>query len=269
MKTLAEPLLRLEKVTAGYGDAVVLNGVSLDIAEHGSLAVLGRNGVGKTTLLKTIMGLVRPKSGSITFAGRRIDRHEPFEVARAGIGYVPQGREVFADLSVEENLLLGDLNARDADAVYAIFPALAEKRGTAGGRLSGGQQQQLAIGRALMAKPKLLLLDEPSLGLAPLIIVAIFKALADLKATGVTMLLVEQNITAALALADRAYVLPTGEIALSGEIRPVAHAGLRLKEAAKLGFECGWAPKGVKGGEGLRLAEFTNLRQLVDQILGR
>jgi urea ABC transporter ATP-binding protein UrtE len=208
--------LVVSDLVAGYGGGVVLEGLSLAVPAGKSVALLGRNGVGKTTLLKTVMGLVRPKSGSITFAGRRIDRHEPFEVARAGIGYVPQGREVFADLSVEENLLLGDLKARDADTVYAIFPALAEKRSTAGGRLSGGQQQQLAIGRALMAKPKLLLLDEPSEGIQPSVVEEITAILARIvKEQGMALLLVEQNVEIALRLTEQVFFIDQGRVVAS------------------------------------------------------
>ncbi|MBN8997788.1 MAG: ABC transporter ATP-binding protein [Rhizobiales bacterium] len=212
---MAEGLV-VSDLVAGYGGGVVLEGLSLDVPAGKSVALLGRNGVGKTTLLKTIMGLIHPKSGSITFAGHRIDRREPFQVARAGIGYVPQGREVFADLTVEENLLLGDLTASDADAVYAIFPALAEKRNSAGGRLSGGQQQQLAIGRALMAKPKLLLLDEPSEGIQPSVVDEIATILArTVKTEGMALLLVEQNVEIALRLTEQVCFIDQGRVVAS------------------------------------------------------
>jgi urea ABC transporter ATP-binding protein UrtE len=213
---MAEAGLVVTDLVAGYGGGVVLEGLSLEVPAGRSVALLGRNGVGKTTLLRTIMGLIRPKSGSITFAGRRLHRHEPFEVARAGIGYVPQGREVFAELTVEENLLLGDLKAADADAVYAIFPALAEKRSTAGGRLSGGQQQQLAIGRALMAKPKLLLLDEPSEGIQPSVVEEITAILARVVGgEGMSLLLVEQNVEIALRLAEQVLFIDQGRVVAS------------------------------------------------------
>ena len=187
------------------------------------VALLGANGAGKTTMLRAISGLVRPRAGSIRFLGERIDRLPPARIVRLGVAHCPEGRRVFGALTVAENLRLGAA-ARierttieaDRERVYHLFPILAERRHQQAGTLSGGEQQMLALGRALMAKPKLLLLDEPSLGLAPLIIETIFRTLADLKRSGVTMLIVEQNITAALELADRAYVLRTGEVALAG-----------------------------------------------------
>lgn len=208
--------LRIDGLVAGYGGGIVIDTLSFAVAQGETVALLGRNGAGKTTLLRTIMGLNRPKAGTIRFAGKRIDNREPFEVARAGIGYVPQGREIFQELTVEENLFLGNLGAAGADEIYAIFPALAEKRRTPGGRLSGGQQQQLAIGRALMAKPRLLLLDEPSEGIQPSIvgeIAAILRRIAQ--ESGMAMVLVEQNIDMALSLASRADFLDNGRIAAS------------------------------------------------------
>ncbi|MCX5494953.1 ABC transporter ATP-binding protein [Kaistia dalseonensis] len=205
--------LVIEGLVAGYGGGIVLDGISLAIAPGEAVALLGRNGVGKTTLLKTIMGLIRPSAGAIYFAGKRIDRRAPFEIARAGIGYVPQGREVFPDLTVEENLFLGDLTAKNADAVYAHFPALAEKRREPGGRLSGGQQQQLAIGRTLMAKPRLLLLDEPSEGIQPSIVAEIGQILAGIvAATGMGLILVEQNLDMATRLCSRALFVDHGHV---------------------------------------------------------
>jgi urea ABC transporter ATP-binding protein UrtE len=208
--------LAIERLVAGYGGGVVIDISSFAVAPGESVAILGRNGVGKTTLLRTIMGHIRPRHGTIAFSGNRIDRREPFEIARLGIGYVPQGREVFPELTVEENLLLGNLKAVGADDIYAIFPALAERRRTPGGRLSGGQQQQLAIGRALMAKPRLLLLDEPSEGIQPSVIGEIAKILGDLtRARGMAMILVEQNVAMALKLATRIDVIDNGRIVLS------------------------------------------------------
>jgi len=208
--------LQVRELVAGYGGGTVLDGISFAVARGESVALLGRNGVGKTTFLKTIMGLVRPKSGSIHLGGKRLDRREPFEVARMGLGYVPQGREIFQDLSVEENLRLGNLKASDADEIYAIFPALAEKRRLPGGRLSGGQQQQLAIGRALMGKPSLLLLDEPSEGIQPSVVQEITAILADtVRARGMGLVLVEQNIDMALGLAQRVDFMDGGRIVAS------------------------------------------------------
>ena len=190
------------------------------------VALLGANGAGKTTMLRTVSGLIRPRSGAIHFQGARIDRMPPSRIVRLGIAHSPEGRRIFGSLSVAENLRLGaaarvDRSGveEDRERIYTLFPILRERMHQQAGTLSGGEQQMLALGRALMAGPKLLLLDEPSLGLAPLLIQTIFRTLADLKRSGVTMLLVEQNISAALDLADRAYVLRTGEIALSGPAR--------------------------------------------------
>lgn len=211
--------LQVEGLVSGYGGGIVIDNLSLAVARGETVALLGRNGAGKTTLLRTIMGLRPARHGTIRFAGERIDRREPFEIARLGIGYVPQGREIFPDLTVEENLLLGDLKAAAADHIYAIFPALAEKRRTPGGGLSGGQQQQLAIGRALMAKPRLLLLDEPSEGIQPSVvgeIAAILQRIA--RESGMAMVLVEQNIEMALGLASRADLIDNGRIIASERV---------------------------------------------------
>jgi ABC-type branched-subunit amino acid transport system ATPase component len=174
---------------------------------------MGRNGVGKTTLLKAVMGLLRPRGGTIRLDGARIDGLPPFRIARAGIAYVPQGREVFADLTVEENLILGDLMAADAGRGYALFPALAERRREPAGRLSGGQQQQLAIARALMARPRLLLLDEPSEGVQPSVVMEMADALAAVAvAEGMAVVLVEQNVDMALRLAGRVVFMDRGRV---------------------------------------------------------
>lgn len=211
--------LMIEGLVAGYGGGVVLDNLSLAVAAGESVALLGRNGVGKSTLLRTIMGLNQPKGGTICFAGMRIDNREPFEIARAGLGYVPQGREIFQELTVEENLLLGNLNAANADEVYAIFPALAEKRRTQGGRLSGGQQQQLAVGRALMGRPKLLLLDEPSEGIQPSVVSELSAILLRItRESGMGLVLVEQNIEMALGLANRVDFVDSGRIVASHQV---------------------------------------------------
>jgi urea ABC transporter ATP-binding protein UrtE len=208
--------LTIEGLVAGYGGGVVLDGLSLSVADGEAVAILGRNGAGKTTLLRTVMGLNRPKAGAIRFGAKRIDGREPFEIARAGIGYVPQGREVFADLTVEENLILGDLKAADADDIYTVFPALAEKRKTQGGRLSGGQQQQLAIGRALMGRPRLLLLDEPSEGIQPSIVAELVEILGRIvRERKMGLILVEQNIDMAIALATRIDLMDQGQVVAS------------------------------------------------------
>jgi len=211
--------LMVEGLVAGYGGGVVLDNLYFAVAPGESVALLGRNGVGKTTLLRTIMGLNLPKRGTISFAGLRIDNREPFEIARAGLGYVPQGRDIFQELTVEENLLLGNLNATNADEVYSIFPALAEKRRTQGGRLSGGQQQQLAVGRALMGRPKLLLLDEPSEGIQPSVVSELSAILLRiLRESGMGLVLVEQNIEMALGLANRVDFVDDGRMVASYKV---------------------------------------------------
>jgi urea transport system ATP-binding protein len=208
--------LVISGLTAGYGDGIVIDGLSLVVGRGEVVALLGRNGVGKTTLLRTIMGLIRPHAGTIHFAGQRIDHREPFAIARIGIGYVPQGREIFADLTVEENLLLGDLKAGNADEIYAIFPALAELRRVLGNRLSGGQQQQLAIGRALMGRPQLLLLDEPSEGIQPSVVHDIMAVLKGIvRSRNMSLVLVEQNVDIALALSDRIDFVDLGQVVAS------------------------------------------------------
>jgi urea ABC transporter ATP-binding protein UrtE len=205
--------LVLTDLVAGYGLGVVLEEVSLTIDAGERVALVGRNGAGKTTLLKTIMGLLRARSGSITLAGEPIDSLAPFDVARRGIGYVPQGREVFPDLTVEENLLLGNLKAHDAQEAYDIFPELVRKRRQPAGRLSGGQQQQVAIARALMGHPKLLLLDEPSEGIQPSIVLEIATILKRIAVErGMGLILVEQNIEMALSIASRVVFIEHGRI---------------------------------------------------------
>jgi branched-chain amino acid transport system ATP-binding protein len=216
-------MLRVENVTSSYGRIAVLRDVSLNVAKGEMVALIGSNGAGKTTLLRAISGVQPIGSGTISFDGKPINQLSAHARVRTGIVQVPEGRQVFAPLPVADNLRLGawtrsdsEIN-RDLDEVYATFPALAAKRQIAAGALSGGQQQMLAIGRALMARPKLLLLDEPSMGLAPMLAEQILANVAALKTRGLTVLLVEQNAHAALGIADRAYVLETGRVTLSGE----------------------------------------------------
>jgi branched-chain amino acid transport system ATP-binding protein len=219
----AAPLLELADLRVSYGPIVAVRGVSLTVQPGEVVALLGANGAGKSTLLRTISGLIRPRSGRVRFAGRPIDRLTPRRIVRLGIAHAPEGRRVFGSLSVGDNLRLGAASRHDRAGVsderehlLTLFPILRERLHQAAGTLSGGEQQMLALARALMAKPRLLLLDEPSLGLAPLVVRTIFATLAGLKAQGVTMLLVEQNVALALDLADRAYVLRTGEVRLEG-----------------------------------------------------
>ena len=234
------PLLAVEGLRVSYGPVAAVRGVSLAVGAGEVVALLGANGAGKSTLLRTISGLIRPRAGRVHLAGRAIDRLAPPRIVRLGIAHAPEGRRVFGSLSVADNLRLGAAARRERaglveerERLLDLFPILRERLHQAAGTLSGGEQQMLALARALMAKPRLLLLDEPSLGLAPLIVRAIFDTLAGLKHDGVTMLLVEQNVAAALELADRAYVLRTGEIRLEGaaaELRAdperIAHAYL-------------------------------------------
>jgi branched-chain amino acid transport system ATP-binding protein len=211
---MAEPLLALEDVRAGYGDAVVLDGISFEVGERGSLAVLGRNGVGKSTLLLTIMGYTQLARGRITWRGRDITREAPHRRALDGLGWVAQEREIFPSLSVEENLTVAARPGRwDLEAVYHLFPRLNERRASRGNHLSGGEQQMLAIARALMTNPALLLLDEPLEGLAPIIVeemaAAIRRMIAD---EGTAFILVEQHAEVALSLTADAIVLERGSI---------------------------------------------------------
>jgi branched-chain amino acid transport system ATP-binding protein len=212
---MAEALLALENVRAGYGDAVVLDGLAFEIPDGGSLALLGRNGVGKSTLLLTIMGFTRVSRGTITWRGRDITRLAPHRRARDGIGWVAQEREIFPSLSVEENLLVASRPGRwDLAAVYDLFPRLNERRGSRGNHLSGGEQQMLATARALMTNPALLLLDEPLEGLAPIIVEELTAAIRRLTADeGTAFILVEQHAEVALSLTREAIVLERGAIA--------------------------------------------------------
>ena len=213
-RAMAEPLLALNDVRAGYGDAVVLDGITLDVAAGGSLAVLGRNGVGKSTLLLTIMGFTRVSRGAVVWRGRDITRLAPHWRARAGLCWVAQEREIFPSLSVEENLVVGSRAGRwDLKAVYGLFPRLNERRASAGNHLSGGEQQMLAIARALMTNPTLLLLDEPLEGLAPIIVEELAAAIRRMTADeGTAFILVEQHTEVALSLTDDAVVLERGNI---------------------------------------------------------
>ncbi|MFG1383755.1 ABC transporter ATP-binding protein [Xanthobacter versatilis] len=215
-------MLTVEAITSAYGRITVLHEVWLEVKAGEIVALVGSNGAGKTTLLRTLSGVQPARSGRIVFEGEAIERLEPHQRVVRGISQSPEGRQVFGPLSVEDNLRLGAYRRQDAgmrarlDHVFALFPVLAEKRRIAAMSLSGGQQQMLAIGRALMAAPKLLLLDEPSLGLAPLLVDQILAAVRALRAEGITVLLVEQNASAALAIADRGYVLETGRVVMEG-----------------------------------------------------
>ena len=222
-----EPLLEVTDLHAGYGRAEVLSGLSLAAPKGGVVTVIGPNGAGKSTLLNALMGVL-PSRGSIRHDGREIGRMSLEERVQRGIALVPETRALFASMPVEDNLRLGAWRLRatkpgdDLARVYEIFPRLQERRTQLAGTLSGGERQMLAIGRALMGRPQLLMLDEPSLGLAPLIVKEIFRIIERLRETGVTLLLVEQNARAALQVADHAYVLETGQIALHGPAAQLA-----------------------------------------------
>lgn len=217
-------LLKIENLETYYGHVHALKGISLDI-DHGSIVtVLGANGAGKTTLLRAISGVVKPSCGTIEFENRRIDGLRPHRVVKLGISQVPEGRELFPDLTVLENLLMGAYSrrsrtevTRDLSALYNYFPILRSRKGQIASTLSGGEQQMLAIGRALMSRPKLLLLDEPSLGLAPMIVEEIYEIVRRINREGTTLLLVEQNANLGLSIADRGYVLETGKVAVFGK----------------------------------------------------
>jgi len=220
---VSDPLLVLEDVRTFYGAIEALKGISLVVGEGETVAVIGANGAGKSTTLMTISAIERARSGTITFAGERIDRRKPHEIVNLGVSQVPEGRHIFPRMTVDENLDMGAYPVRDQakvaasrDRVFTLFPILAERRKQAGGTLSGGEQQMLALGRALMTEPRLLLLDEPSLGLAPLVVAQVFDTIRELKASGTTILLVEQNAHMALKTADRAYVMETGTIVKEG-----------------------------------------------------
>ncbi len=216
-------LLELENVHVYYGNIHALKGISIQVEEGEVVAMLGANGAGKTTTLRTISGLLRPRSGSVRLRGEPIDTLPPHVIVYKGIGHAPEGRRIFSRLTVEENLMMGAYARQDVqgvkedlDRVFALFPRLKERISQVAGTLSGGEQQMLAIGRALMARPRVLLLDEPSMGLAPVLVEQIFETLKTINAQGTTILLVEQNAYMALTIAHRGYVLQTGEVALSG-----------------------------------------------------
>lgn len=217
-------MLKIQNINVFYGDVQVIHKLSMKIEEGQTVSLLGSNGAGKTTTLKTISGLLRPKSGEIVFGDMRLDKIPPNSIISHGISHVPEGRRLFPEMTVEENLLMGAFEKtlwghrkKKLESVYEMFPRLYERRSQLGGTLSGGEQQMVAIGRALMSHPKLLMLDEPSLGLAPKIVESIFELLQRLNKEGITILLVEQNVNIALEISDYAYVMETGKIVLEGK----------------------------------------------------
>ena len=217
-------MLKVTGIHSYYGQAHILSEVSLEVGGGEVVVLLGRNGAGKSTTLKSIIGLVRPRRGTIEFAGKRIERAAPYRIARMGLGYVPEERRIFTDLTVMENLEVGRQSARagaqtwDFERIGALFPNLREMPHRLGGRMSGGEQQMLTIARTLMGNPSCVLLDEPTEGVAPVIVDQMTEAIRGLKAAGVAILLSEQNLHFALAVADRAYIIEKGEIRFSGSV---------------------------------------------------
>jgi branched-chain amino acid transport system ATP-binding protein len=256
-------MLKVEGIETWYGAIQALKGISLEVNQGEIVALLGANGAGKSTTIKTITGMLKPAKGRIELLGQDITRREPEDIAELGIACVPEGRHIFPGLTVMDNLMLGTTPRRgaskaeiqkDLDRVFEVFPILKEFKGRLGWQLSGGQQQMLAIGRGLMSKPKLLLLDEPSLGLAPVLVQEVFKVIKEIKEAGTTILLVEQNARMALLIANRGYVLETGRVVLSDTAANLlanedmkahylgAHAHVREARERRRGQVAGAAP---------------------------
>lgn len=230
-------MLKIRDLDVFYGNIHALKGVALDVYEGEIVTLIGANGAGKTTLLRTISGLIQPRAGTIEYLGQPIAGIPVQSIVKAGISHVPEGRRVFGEMSVEENLELGAYLRknrreirRNMERIYELFPRLYERRKQQAGTLSGGEQQMLAIGRGLMAKPKLLLLDEPSMGLAPLLVKQIFQIIKDINTAGTTILLVEQNAHMALTVAHRAYVIETGKVVMTGTASELTRSE-QIKEA--------------------------------------
>jgi branched-chain amino acid transport system ATP-binding protein len=245
-------MLTLSEVTAGYGSLKAIAGVSLAVGDGEAVALMGANGAGKSTTLRAISGLMRLQSGTATFGGVNLGGLPPYKIAELGIAHVPEGRQVFPEMTVKENLEIGayirqakTARSRTMDQVFGIFPVLAERRGQLAGTLSGGEQQMLAVGRGLMLRPRLLMLDEPSLGLAPVVADATFTKIEEIHAMGMAILLVEQNVGRALALVRRAYVLESGRVVMHGTSAELINN--RQVQAAYLGIE---VPSGEPQGAG-------------------
>jgi branched-chain amino acid transport system ATP-binding protein len=221
--------LRVDNVVSGYGQIMAIKGISLHVETGEIVALIGANGAGKSTTLRTVSGLIRPRSGEIWFEGRRIDRVPPHQIVAMGVSQAPEGRRIFGRLTVMENLRLGAYQRRssgeiaeDLERVLALFPRLRERTRQDGGTLSGGEQQMLAIARALMARPRLVLLDEPSMGLSPVLVETIFRTIIEINRSGTTILLVEQNAAMALQIASRGYVMESGVVTLHAPAKELA-----------------------------------------------
>jgi branched-chain amino acid transport system ATP-binding protein len=223
-----------ENIQTYYGKSHILHGVSMTVREGELVALLGRNGAGKTTTMRSIMGLTPPRDGSITLFGKNATRWAPYRIAQSGVGYVPEGRKIFGHLTVHENLLVPPVTKGkwQIDTVYQLFPRLAERRTSKGSKLSGGEQEMLSIARALLLNPKFLILDEPSQGLAPIIVQEVMRTVGRMKEEGIAVLLVEQNAFLALQIADRAYVLSDGEIVHEGPAQELAADKERMESLA-------------------------------------
>ena len=218
---MADPVLKVDNINVYYGSIHAIKGISFEVYEGEIVTLIGANGAGKSTTLNTVSGLLHPSAGSISFLGGNLAKIPPHKIVEMGLAQVPEGRRVFAQMTVQENLEMGAYTqtsglAEDLDKVYTLFPRLKERMNQTAGTLSGGEQQMLAMGRALMSRPKLLMLDEPSMGLAPILVEQIFDIIADLHKTGATILLVEQNAQMALSIANRGYVMETGRIVTTG-----------------------------------------------------
>ena len=229
-------LLEVKDINVYYGVIQALKGISLEVNEGEIVALIGANGAGKSTTMQSIMGLIHPKSGEIYYNGERIDKISTHQIVKMGMTEVPEGRHIFQELTVMENIMLGaytvkerEEKKKDLDKVFKLFPRLLERKNQVAGTLSGGEQQMLAISRALMSKPKLLLLDEPSMGLSPILVDEVFDIIKEIHKQGTTILLVEQNAEKALRIADKAYVLETGKITLSGTGKELRNNDLVIK----------------------------------------